>query len=81
MSFPGGVPPGPTPDGGFVGSVIGLLGLDLVVLYHSTLCRRAETLEVSRRRDRRPAPPAQSGTRQDGRIRTIPTRSSLALST
>lgn len=32
--------------GGLIGSVIGLLGLDLAVPDHSTLCRRAETLEV-----------------------------------
>ncbi len=31
---------------GLIGSVIGLLGLDLAVPDHSTLCRRAETLEV-----------------------------------
>ena len=30
---------------GLIGSVIGLLGLDLAVPDHSTLCRRAETLE------------------------------------
>src|SRR3954447_13822217 len=29
---------------GLIGSVIGLLGLDLAVPDHSTLCRRAETL-------------------------------------
>ncbi len=33
---------------GLVGSVIGLLGLDLAVPDHSTLGRRAETLEVPR---------------------------------
>ncbi len=33
---------------GLIGSVIGLLGLDLAVPDHSTLCRRAETLEVPR---------------------------------
>src|SRR3954465_1147268 len=37
---------------GLIGSVIGLLGLDLAVPDHSTLCRRAETLEVPR-----PKPP------------------------
>jgi len=35
---------------GLIGSVIGLLGLDLAVPDHSTLCRRAETLEVPRPR-------------------------------
>jgi Transposase DDE domain len=33
---------------GLIGSIIGLLGLNLVVLDHTTLCRRAETLEVPR---------------------------------
>jgi len=33
---------------GLIGSVIGLLGLDLAVPDHTTLCRRAETLEVPR---------------------------------
>src|SRR3954468_10322491 len=37
---------------GLVGSVIGLLGLDLAVPDHSTLCRRAETLEVPRPKPR-----------------------------
>src|SRR5215217_7770633 len=37
---------------GLIGSVIGLLGLDLAVPDHTTLCRRAETLEVPR-----PKPP------------------------
>jgi len=37
---------------GLIGSVIGLLGLTLAVPDHTTLCRRAETLEVPRpRRD------------------------------
>src|SRR5919206_230526 len=31
---------------GLIGSVIGLLGLELAAPDHSTLCRRAETLEV-----------------------------------
>jgi len=35
---------------GLIGSVVGLLGLDLAVPDHSTLCRRAETLEDERRR-------------------------------
>jgi len=35
---------------GLIGSVIRLLGLDLAVPDHSTLCRRAETLEVPRPR-------------------------------
>ena len=38
---------------GLIGSVIGLLGLDLAVPDHSTLCRRAETLEVPRPQPRR----------------------------
>jgi Transposase DDE domain len=33
---------------GLIGSVIALLGLDLAVPDHSTLCRRAETLDVPR---------------------------------
>src|SRR3954464_13520640 len=48
---------------GLIGSVIGLLGLDLAVPDHTTLCRRAETLEVPR-----PKPPgdgAESGARRD----------------
>jgi hypothetical protein len=35
---------------GLIGSVIALLGLDLAVPDHSTLSRRAETLEVLRAR-------------------------------
>jgi hypothetical protein len=35
---------------GFIGSVIGLLGLELAVPDHTTLCRRAATLEVPRPR-------------------------------
>ena len=35
---------------GLIGSVLGLLGLDLAVPDHTTLCRRAETLEVPRPR-------------------------------
>ena len=35
---------------GLIGSVVGLLGLDLAVPDHTTLCRRAETLEVPRPR-------------------------------
>ncbi len=38
---------------GLIGSVIGLLGLDLAVPDHSTLCRRAKALEVPRPRPRR----------------------------
>ncbi len=38
---------------GLIGSVIGLLGLDLAVPDHSTLCRRAETLKVPRPRRHR----------------------------
>ena len=42
---------------GLIGSVIGLLGLDLAVPDHSTLCRRAETLKVPRPRPRRDGEP------------------------
>jgi IS5 family transposase len=42
---------------GLIGSVIGLLGLDLPVPDHTTLCRRAEPLEVPQR---------QSGSGRDG---------------
>ena len=38
---------------GLIGSIIGLLGLDLAVPDHSTLSRRAETLEVPRPQPRR----------------------------
>src|SRR5215213_984732 len=38
---------------GLIGSVIGLLGLDLAVPDHTTLCRRAATLEGPRPRSRR----------------------------
>src|SRR3954470_23684685 len=37
---------------GLIGSVIGLLGLALAVPAHTTLCRRAETLEVRRPKPR-----------------------------
>src|SRR3954469_14074084 len=37
---------------GLIGSVIGLLGLDLAVPDHTPLCRRAETLEVPRPKPR-----------------------------
>jgi len=37
---------------GLIGSVIGLLGLTLAVADHTTLCRRAETLEAPRPRSR-----------------------------
>src|SRR5215210_5103182 len=37
---------------GLIGSVIGLLGLHLAVPDHTTLCRRAETLEVPRPKPR-----------------------------
>ncbi len=40
-----------------IGSVIGLLGLGLAVPDHSTLCRRAETLEVPRPQARRDGEP------------------------
>ena len=42
---------------GLIGSVIGLLGLDLAVPDHSTVSRRAETLEVPRPRLRRDGEP------------------------
>ena len=42
---------------GLIGSVIGLLGLDLAVPDHTTLCRRAETLEVPRPGPRRDGEP------------------------
>jgi hypothetical protein len=42
---------------GLIGSVIGLLGLDLAVPDHSTLSRRAETLEVPRPQARRDGEP------------------------
>ena len=42
---------------GLIGSVIGLLGLDLAVPDHSTLSRRAETLEVPRPQRRRDGEP------------------------
>ena len=42
---------------GLIGSVIALLGLDLAVPDHSTLCRRAETLEVPRPQARRNGEP------------------------
>ncbi len=42
---------------GLIGSVMGLLGLDLAVPDHSTLSRRAETLEVPRPRARAGAEP------------------------
>src|SRR4028118_1597058 len=35
---------------GLIGSVIGLLGLDLAIPHHTTPCRRAEAAEVARRR-------------------------------
>jgi Transposase DDE domain len=42
---------------GLIGSVIGLLGLSLAVPDHSTLCRRAKTLEVPRPQPRRNGEP------------------------
>jgi len=42
---------------GLIGSVTGLLGLGLAVPDHTTLCRRAETLEVPRPRPRRDGEP------------------------
>ena len=44
---------------GLIGSVIGLLGLTLAVPDHTTLCRRAETLEVPRPRPRMDGAPLQ----------------------
>ena len=41
-----------------IGCVIGLLGLDLAVLNHSTLCRRSQTLKVPRPRPRRDSKPS-----------------------
>ena len=46
------LPPAVPTTEGLIGSVIGLLGLDLAVPDHTTLCRRAETLEVPRPRPR-----------------------------
>src|SRR4051795_10234 len=48
---------------GLIGSVIGLLGLDLAVPDHTTLCRRAETLEGPRPKPRGDG--ADSGARRD----------------
>ncbi len=42
---------------GLIGSVIGLFGLDLAVPDHTTLCRRAETVEVPRPQARRNGEP------------------------
>jgi len=42
---------------GLIGSIIGLLGLDLAVPDHSTLSRRAKTLEVPRPQLRRDGEP------------------------
>jgi len=42
---------------GLIGSIIGLLGLALAVPDHTTLCRRAETLEVPRPQLRRDGEP------------------------
>src|SRR3954454_18253368 len=42
---------------GLIGSVIGLLGLDLAIPDHTTLCRRAATLEVPRPRSRNDGEP------------------------
>src|SRR3954464_11384080 len=48
---------------GLIGSVIGLLGLDRAVPDHTTLCRRAETLEGPRPKPRGDG--AESGARRD----------------
>ncbi len=42
---------------GLIGSIIHLLGLDLAIPDHTTLCRRAATLEVPRPRPRRDGEP------------------------
>ena len=42
---------------GLIGSIVGLLGLELCVPDHSTLSRRAKTLEVPRPRPRRNGEP------------------------
>jgi len=42
---------------GLIGSIMALLGLDLAVPYHTTLSRRADTLEVPR-----PSPPPRRQT-------------------
>ena len=44
----GGVPPALRQTEGLIASILQLLGLDLPVPDHSTLSRRAETLEVPR---------------------------------
>ena len=51
---------------GLIGSVIGLLGLDLAVPDHSTLCRRAETLEVPRPKPRGAGADDAAGGADDG---------------
>ncbi len=50
---------------GLIGSVIGLLGLELAVPDHSTLCRRAETLEVPRPKPRGAGARAEAGDSDD----------------
>src|SRR6478752_5549259 len=42
---------------GLIGSILHLLGLDLAIPDHTTLCRRAETLEVPRPRSRNDGEP------------------------
>ena len=51
---------------GLIGSVVGLLGLELAVPDHSTLCRRAETLEVPRPKPRGAGAGADDGSGADG---------------
>src|SRR3954465_1495237 len=51
---------------GLIGSVIGLIGLDLAVPDHSTLCRRAETLEVPRPKPRGAGADGAAGGADDG---------------
>ena len=51
---------------GLIGSVVHLFGLDLAVPDHSTLCRRAETLEVPRPQPRRNGGPLHLPLRSTG---------------
>src|SRR4051794_24019514 len=51
---------------GLIGSVIGLLGLDRAVPDHTTLCRRAETLEVPRPKPRGAGADAAAGGAESG---------------
>ena len=51
---------------GLIGSVVHLLGLDLAVPDHSTLCRRAETLEAPRPQPRNDGEPLHLPLRSTG---------------